>query len=79
MSRYTRSSQKRVKIITSYRADFIEIEGSLGGVAVNEDADDGGEDSGHDVVSPVDRSDHYWGKLCVVWKCLYFGCLYKLF
>ncbi len=46
-------------------------------MADDEYADDGGEDSGHGVVSPVDRGDH-WGKLCVLRKCLYFGCLYGL-
>ena len=59
--------------MTSYRANFIEIEGSLGGVAYDEDADDGGEDSGHGVVPPVGHGDHRV-KLCVLCKCLYFGC-----
>ena len=68
---------QRVKI-TSYRANFIEIEGSLGGVADDEDADDGGEDSGHGVVPPVGRGDHR-GRLCVLCKCLYFVCYYGLF
>ena len=38
-------------------------------MADDEDADDGGEDSGHGIVSPVDPGDH-WGKLCVSYRSL---------
>ena len=44
--------------LTSYRADFVQVEGRLGGVADDEDEDNGGEDSGHGVVPPGGRGDH---------------------
>ena len=42
-----------------HRANFVDVERRLGGVAEDEDEDDGGEDGGHGVVSPGDRGlDH---------------------
>ena len=62
-----------------YRADFVEVEGSLGGVADNEDKDDGGEDSGHGVVPPGDGGDHMESIMCTLPVCTIMGDLLDLF
>lgn len=65
--------------LTFYRADFVEVEGSLGGVADNEDKDNGGEDSGHGVVSPGDGGDHMGTTMCTLPVCTIMGDLIDLF